>query len=47
MSHPQTVSLYLNSLVWLDTRDSSSWDQSPTDFTSIGYLTPELLSFLA
>ena len=31
--HPQTVSLYHNSSVWLDTKDASSWDQNPPNFT--------------
>ena len=26
-------------------RDVSSWDRNPADFTSVGYLTPESLSF--
>ena len=43
--HRQTVSLYHNSSVWLDTRDASSWDRNPADFTSVGYLTPEKSSF--
>ena len=30
----QDVSLYHNSSVWLDTRDASSRDRNPTDFTS-------------
>ena len=25
--------------MWLDTRDASSWDRNPADFTSVGYLT--------
>ena len=29
----QTVSLYHNSSVWLDTRDASSWDRNPPNFT--------------
>ena len=32
--HRQTVSLYHNSSVRLDTWDTSSWDQNPPDFTS-------------
>ena len=28
----QTVSLYHNSSVWLDTQDASSWDQNPPNF---------------
>ena len=43
--HRQTVSLYHNSLMWLCTRDASSWDWNLTGFTSVGYLTPELWSF--
>ena len=31
--HRQTVSLYHNSTVWLDTQDSSSWDQNLPNFT--------------
>ena len=23
--------------MWLDTRDASSWDRNPADFTSVGY----------
>ena len=38
--HRQTVSLYHNSSVWLDTRDILSRDRSQADFTSVGYLTP-------
>ena len=30
-SNPQGVSLYHNSLLWLDTPDSWSWDQNPFD----------------
>ena len=30
--HRQTVSLYHNSLVGLDTRDSRNWDRKPADF---------------
>ena len=30
--HRQTVSLYHNSSVWLDTLDASSWDQNPPNF---------------
>ena len=41
----QTVSLYLNSSVWLDMRDASSWNRNPTDFSSVGYSTPNLSSF--
>ena len=39
VSHGQTVSLYLNSSVWLDTLDASSWDQNPPNFTleSVSY----------
>ena len=29
----QTVSLYHNSSVWLDTQDPSSWDRNPSKFT--------------
>ena len=38
------VSLYHNSLMWLDMRDASSRDRNPADFTSVGYLTPGLTS---
>ena len=31
--HRQTVSLYQNSSVWLDTQNASSWDQNPPNFT--------------
>ena len=31
--HRQTVSLYNNSSVWLDTKDASSWDWNPPNFT--------------
>ena len=31
--HRQTVSLYHNSSVWLDTLDAWSWDQNPPNFT--------------
>ena len=31
--HLLTVSLYHNSLVWLDTQDASSWGQNPPNFT--------------
>ena len=33
--HLQTVSLYHNSSVWLDTQDSSSWDRNPPNFTLV------------
>ena len=45
--HRQTVSIYHNSPVLLGVQDASSWDQNPADFTSVGYLTPELSSSLA
>ena len=32
--HRQTVSLYHNSSVWLDTQDASSWDRNPPNFAS-------------
>ena len=32
--HRQTVSLYHNSSVELDTQDASSWAQNPAKFTS-------------
>ena len=32
--HKQTVSLYHDLLVWLDTRDASSCDRNPANFTS-------------
>ena len=31
--HRQTVSLYHNSSVWLDTQDASSWDRNLPNFT--------------
>ena len=40
----QTVSLYHNSSVWLDTRDASSWDRNPADLMLVGHLTPQLSS---
>ena len=43
--HRQTLSLYHKYSVWLDTRDASRWDQNPADFTSLGYLTPDLSLF--
>ena len=36
--HRPTFSLYHNSSMLLDTRDVSSWDRNPADFTSDGYL---------
>ena len=39
--HRQTVWLYHNLSMWLDTWDASSWDQYTADFTSDGYLTPK------
>ena len=36
--HSQTVSLYYNSSVLLDTRDASSYDQNQADFSPVGYL---------
>ena len=42
--HRETVSLYHNFSVWLDTQDVSRWDRNPTDFSSIVYLTPKLSS---
>ena len=36
------VSLYHNSSVWLDNRDTSGWDGSPTHFTSARYLTSKI-----
>ena len=45
--HRQTILLYYYSSVWLDTQDASSWDWNLADFTSIGYLTLEILSFSA
>ena len=42
-SYPQTV-LYHNTSVWLITRETSSWDREPVDFTPVGYLTIELSS---
>ena len=32
-SHPQTVSFYQNSSVWLDTQDARSRDRNPSNFT--------------
>ena len=43
--HKQTALLYQNSSVWSDTRDVSSWDQNPAEFTPVGYLNSELASF--
>ena len=31
--HRQTVSFYHNSSLLLDTRDASSWDRNPANFT--------------
>ena len=31
--HIQTVSLYHNFSVWLDTSDTSSWNRNPPNFT--------------
>ena len=31
--HRQTISLYHKSSVWLDTQNTSSWDQNPPNFT--------------
>ena len=36
--HRQTVTLYHNSSVSLDPRDTSSRDQNDADFTLLGYL---------
>ena len=36
--HRQTVSLYHNSLVWLDTQDALSWDRNPPNFTLAIYI---------
>ena len=36
--HRQTISLYLYSLVWIDTRDAWSWDRNLVDFMPVGYL---------
>ena len=33
LSSRQTVSLYHNSSVWLDTLDTWSWDRNPPNFT--------------
>ena len=30
--HKETVSLYHNSSVWLDTQDAPSWDRNPSNF---------------
>ena len=43
--HRLTVSLYHNSFVWLDPRDTSNWGRNQADFTSVGYLTPDPSSF--
>ena len=43
--YQQTVSLYHNSSVWLDSRGASSWDQNSADFTSVGHLTTVPSSF--
>ena len=37
--HSQTVSLYHNTSMWLDTWDASNWDRNPADFRTVGYLT--------
>ena len=42
--HRQTVSLYHNSSVWLDTQDASIWNRNPADLMSVGYLTSKLSS---
>ena len=39
--HRQTISLYHNSSIWVDTRDTSSWNRNPAGFTSHGNLTPK------
>ena len=39
--HRYIVSLYPNSLVWLDPRDASGWDRKTTDLTSVGHLNTE------
>ena len=39
--HPQTVSLYYNPSVWLDTWDAPSRDQNPPNFTSGWWHTPK------
>ena len=43
--HRQTVLLYYNSSVWLDTQDVSSWNCSQANFSSVGHLTCKLSSF--
>ena len=45
--HEQTVFLYLNSSMRQNLQDSSSQDQNPADFMSVGYLTPEPMTFSA
>ena len=40
--HRQTLLLYHNSSVWLDTRDASSWDLNLSDLTSVRYIIKEL-----
>ena len=37
--YAQTVLMYHNFSVWLDTQDAASWDRNLPDFTSVGYLT--------
>ena len=37
------VPQYHNFSVWLDTRDASSWNRNPTDFWSVGHLTPNII----
>ena len=44
ISHRQTVSLHHNSSVWVDMREAPGWNRNPSDFTSVGYLTPKLSS---
>ena len=43
--HRQTVSLYHDSSIGLETSDASSWNRNPADLTSVGYLTLQQLSF--
>ena len=45
--HRQTVSLYHNTSMWQDTRDSSGLDRKPADFTTVSQITQELSSFIA
>ena len=37
ISSIDTVSLYQNASVWLDVRDTSSWNRNPADLSSVGH----------